>query len=30
MFLLDPEGKLVETSARGPKLEALVKQLLKL
>ncbi len=30
MFLLDQDGKLVSTSARGPKLEAEVKRLLKL
>ena len=30
MFLLDKEGKLVETSARGEKLEPLVKKLLGL
>jgi thiol-disulfide isomerase/thioredoxin len=30
MFLIDQEGKLVTTTARGPKLEAEVKRLLKL
>jgi thiol-disulfide isomerase/thioredoxin len=30
MFLLDQDGKLVSTNARGPKLEAEVKRLLKL
>jgi len=30
MFLIDQEGKLVTTEARGPKLEAEVKRLLKL
>ena len=30
MFLLDQDGKVVSTEARGPKLEAEVKRLLKL
>jgi hypothetical protein len=30
MFLLDQEGKVISTDARGPKLEAEVKRLLKL
>lgn len=30
MFLIDPEGRLVSTAARGPKLEAEVKRLLNL
>ncbi|MFO1448850.1 MAG: TlpA disulfide reductase family protein [Opitutaceae bacterium] len=30
MFLIDPEGRIVTTEARGPKLEAEVKRLLKL
>ncbi|OYU99832.1 MAG: hypothetical protein CFE26_24965 [Verrucomicrobiales bacterium VVV1] len=30
MFLVDQEGKIVSTNARGPKLEAEVKRLLKL
>ena len=30
MFILDKEGKLIETSARGEKLEPLVKKLLGL
>ena len=30
MFLIDQQGKLVTTAARGPKLEAEVKRLLKL
>jgi hypothetical protein len=30
MFLLDTEGKVISTNARGPKLESEVKRLLKL
>ena len=30
MFLIDQDGKIVSTEARGPKLEAEVKRLLKL